>query len=461
MSVVYTMCVPHPPLIIPEIGKGREQEIHKTIESYQEVMKKAASYHPETVIVISPHSIMYSDYLHISPGKHATGNFGTFGASQVSFSEDYDQPFVLHLVDACEKAGIPAGTLGERDPHLDHGTMIPLYFLEKYTHDFQLVRIGISGLSYATHYALGQAIAQTADKLKRRVVVIASGDLSHKLKDDGPYGFAKEGPIFDQEVMQYLAAGDFLNLLSFDYDFCENAAECGLRSFQIMAGTLDGKKIEPHVYSHEGPFGVGYGVVDFTITGNDESRHFAKQLEKRHEEKMAVLKAKEDPYVKLARYTVEYYTKHHTLPDMPDNILDEMKTKRAGVFVSLHKDGQLRGCIGTFQPTCTCIAEEIRQNAISACSRDPRFDPVREEELKDLVYSVDVLGAVEPIEDISQLDPVRYGVIVSHGRKRGLLLPNLPGVSTVMEQIEIARSKAGMYDDEKADLARFEVVRHT
>lgn len=461
MSVLYTMCVPHPPLIIPDIGRGREKEIQKTIDSYEAVMKKAASYHPETVIIISPHSIMYSDYLHISPGTAATGNFGGFGAPQVSFRETYDQEFVLHLVDACEKAHLPAGTLGERDPHLDHGTMIPLYFLEKYTKDFKIVRIGISGLSYATHYDFGKLIAQTAERLHRKVVVIASGDLSHKLKSDGPYGYAKEGPEFDQQVMSYLGKGDFLHLLSFDYDFCENAAECGLRSFQIMAGTLDGYDVKPHVYSHEGVFGVGYGVVDFTLGDHNETRHFATQLQKYNEEKMAEVKAHEDAYVKLARYTIEHYVKEGVMPRLPEGLPDEMMNNRSGVFVSLHKDGQLRGCIGTFKPTRDYLALEIMHNAISACSRDPRFDPVTPDELASLVYSVDVLGDVERIEDINALDPKRYGVIVSHGQKRGLLLPNLPGVSTVMEQLEIARSKAGMYEDEPCDLARFEVVRHT
>jgi AmmeMemoRadiSam system protein A len=137
-----------------------------------------------------------------------------------------------------------------------------------------------------------------------------------------------------------------------------------------------------------------------------------------------------------------------------------MMEERAGVFVSLKKHGQLRGCIGTIAPTCPSIADEIIQNAISAGTKDPRFSPVRESELDDIVYSVDVLGEPEPVDDVSQLDVIRYGVIVSSGYKRGLLLPNLEGVDTVEQQVEIARQKAGIGRNEDYSLERFEVIRH-
>ena len=135
-------------------------------------------------------------------------------------------------------------------------------------------------------------------------------------------------------------------------------------------------------------------------------------------------------------------------------------SRRAGTFVTLKKFGQLRGCIGTISPTAANIAEEIIQNAISAAVRDPRFPPVTASELKDLVYSVDVLGDTENIESPDQLDVKKYGVIVSSGHKRGLLLPNLDGIDNVEEQISIAMQKAGIRKGEKTSLQRFEVVRH-
>ena len=137
-----------------------------------------------------------------------------------------------------------------------------------------------------------------------------------------------------------------------------------------------------------------------------------------------------------------------------------MKRDRAGVFVSIHKDGKLRGCIGTFLPTRTCIAEEIIQNAVSAATRDPRFDPVTADELEWLEINVDVLSAPERIRGPEELDVKKYGVIVSSGSRRGLLLPDLDGVDTVEEQVDIARKKGGIRENEPVTLERFEVVRH-
>jgi len=164
------------------------------------------------------------------------------------------------------------------------------------------------------------------------------------------------------------------------------------------------------------------------------------------------------PLVKLAKEAVETYVKKQEPPRSVE-LTPEMK-ERAGVFVSIKKLGQLRGCIGTFDPAQSNVAAEIRRNAISSSTRDTRFPPVTVDELPDLVYSVDVLTQPEPVADMQQLDPVRYGVIVESGQRRGLLLPDLPGVDTVERQIEICRQKAGILPGEQIELFRFEVRRY-
>ncbi len=169
---------------------------------------------------------------------------------------------------------------------------------------------------------------------------------------------------------------------------------------------------------------------------------------------------KSDAYVKLARASVESWVRNHKKLAMPDGLPDEMFNRRAGAFVSIHGHGALRGCIGTIMATKNSVAEEILQNAISACSNDPRFAPITPDELKSLEISVDVLGDLEPIASPAELDVKRYGVVVSCGMKRGLLLPNLDGVDTVEEQIRIARQKGGIGENEPYKLERFEVVRH-
>lgn len=167
-----------------------------------------------------------------------------------------------------------------------------------------------------------------------------------------------------------------------------------------------------------------------------------------------------DAYVQLARRTIEEHVRTGGLIGVPKGLPEEMYTDRAGVFVSIKEDGLLRGCIGTIQAVQPSIAEEIIQNAVSASSRDPRFSPVRAEELEKLTISVDVLGGMEKIGSPKELDVKRYGVVVTKGYRRGLLLPNLEGVDTVEDQIAIAKQKAGIGYDEEAQLERFEVVRH-
>jgi AmmeMemoRadiSam system protein B len=276
MPIIGAFILPHPPIILPEVGRGEERHLQKTTEAFHRVADRIRELAPETIVVTSPHSIMYSDYLHISPGVGASGDMRRFRAPGVAVRAEYDRDFVAALEDAARSAGVPAGTMGERDRSLDHGTVIPLLFInERYT-DYKLVRTGLSGLSMTEHYRFGMCIGEASDMLGRRTVLIASGDLSHKLKADGPYGYAEEGVRFDREITRAMASGDFMTFLSFAPDFADKAAECGLRSCVILAGALDGKAVEPALLSYEGPFGVGYGIASFIPAGDDPNGVFWK-----------------------------------------------------------------------------------------------------------------------------------------------------------------------------------------
>lgn len=495
MPVIAAFAVPHPPLIIPEVGHGRERGIQATIDAYAEVGRRIASLAPDVIVISSPHTVMYADYLHIAPGAGARGTFAQFGASHAGCVVDYDEQLVAEICRRADAADIPAGTLGERNRELDWGVLVPLHFIEAGYREHSgnegtgagatkrsgglprppcpIVRLGISGLSPIVHYRLGQIIRDAADGLGRRIVYVASGDLSHKLAEDGPYGFAPEGPVFDKLACDAFASGDFLKLLTCDASLSERAAECGLRSFYIMAGALDRTPVRAELLSHEGPFGVGYGIAAFTPTGDagsDESRAFGEQYVAHHARTLQTLRAQESPWVALARFSLERFILEgrRTDParDLPAALAErlprELFSTRAGAFVSLKKYEQLRGCIGTILPTQATLAEEICANAISAGCHDPRFDAVSSDELDELVYDVDVLSTPERIASPEKLDPARYGVIVStpDGR-RGLLLPDLDGVDTVEEQLRIAAQK-GRIDLTRDEIAleRFTVTRH-
>lgn len=166
------------------------------------------------------------------------------------------------------------------------------------------------------------------------------------------------------------------------------------------------------------------------------------------------------PYVEIAKKAIREYLKNKKLPNTPSDLSPDM-LKRAGVFVSLKKSGKLRGCIGTFAPACNNIYQEITRNAISAATEDPRFPPVKEEELDGLTYSVDVLSEPEMVHDISELDPAKYGVIVTKDFRRGLLLPDIEGVNSVEEQLRIAKIKAGIDPtDRDVVIYKFTVERY-
>ena len=459
MPISAACIVPHPPLIVPEVGKGQEKIVKKTIESYHAVARQIGDIQPETIILISPHSVMYADYIHISPGNGAQGSLKQFGAPAVC-KVSYDAPMADELCRICDAADFPAGTLGEKDASLDHGTLIPLYFVNQYYTDYRLVRCSISGLSRQEHYHFGMILGEAVEALGRNSVVIASGDLSHKLTADGPYGFAAEGPELDKTLISIMQSGNFGEFFELDSTLCERGAECGLASFIIMAGALNQKTVDTRFLSYEGPFGVGYAVCGYRVTGDDPSRDFLKRDIAKNNRCIQSLRDIEDAFVRLARNALESYIATGKLPPLPEDLPDELQKERAGVFVSIKKNGQLRGCIGTTEPTQPSIAGEIMHNAISSGTRDPRFPPVRKDELSSLVYSVDVISPAQPVSDKSMLDVLRYGVIVTSGRKRGLLLPNLEGVDTVDEQIHIACQKAGIGRNENYTLERFEVVRH-
>ncbi|NLB89169.1 MAG: AmmeMemoRadiSam system protein A [Syntrophomonadaceae bacterium] len=295
-----------------------------------------------------------------------------------------------------------------------------------------------------------------ADKLGKNVAIIASGDMSHRLKDDGPYNFHPDGPKFDLLIKEYLQVGDVEAVLNMPESLCENAGECGFRSIVIMLGSMDGYEIKSEIYAYEGPFGVGYLTAGFTLGDSKPSL-----LDKMMQEKIKEIKKRRDEEsapVKWARLVLENYVRDGVKPDLPAE-LEALKTKRGAVFVSLKKDGNLRGCIGTIEPVHANLAEEIANNAISAGLRDPRFLPVEETELKNLIYSVDILSSPEECTK-EDLDPSVYGVIVSKGSRRGLLLPALEGVDTVEKQLAIALEKARIAPHEDYKIQRFKVERY-
>ncbi|MFZ5352480.1 MAG: AmmeMemoRadiSam system protein A [Bacillota bacterium] len=462
--------LPHPPIMIREVGGKESDKVSMSIEAANEVALRIAELKPDAVIIITPHGPLFRDAVSIVTDPKIKGSLKNFGAPDVSFEYESDSELISAISDAAGSLDVSCVQIDEDikksfkvNTDLDHGASVPLYFIRKRYNAFKLVHITYSLLPFEDNYRFGMAIRNAVKESGKKVVVIASGDLSHKLTPDAPAGYSDKGEEFDKLFVQSIKNGDIMKLMSLEHGFLEEAGECGLRSAIMLFGVLDGAIVRGEILSYEGPFGVGYCIAqlqynDEPVKGEDSEllRKYMNSKQKSIEQK----RNNEDHYVRLARHTLEEYVRNGRLIKIPDGLPAEMLEAQAGVFVSIKKDGVLRGCIGTIAPTRRNIAEEIINNAISAGTKDPRFLPVCEDELEQLTYSVDVLMEPETVVDRNMLDVNKYGVIVRKGYRTGLLLPNLEGVDTVEYQLEIALSKAGIRKDEDYEIQRFEVVRH-
>jgi AmmeMemoRadiSam system protein A/AmmeMemoRadiSam system protein B len=456
--------MPHPPIIIPNIGKGEEKKIERTSLACDEIGREIGDIKPDTIIIITPHGTMFSDAIAISHEERISGDLSQFRCANIKMDIPIDREFNIKLGTACHLEGIPS-VLVDSDLlkkydcsyELDHGTMVPLYFINKYYKEYKVVHITYSMIGDINLYKFGMEIKKVSEELDRKVVVIASGDLSHKLKEEGPYSYSPYGEKFDKELLNNLEKGHVFEAFNMNKVMIEEAGQCGLNSIYILLGTMEGKEIKGELISYEGPFGVGYGVMKFKREERDKSN--LEALIKDKEEKYKNKINSSNPYVRLARENLNHYFSHGENIKNISHLQQELLNEKHGVFVSLKKFGALRGCIGTILPTTNSLGEEIIRNSIEAAFHDSRFSEVREDELEDIDISVDVLMDPKPCKK-EELDPKKYGVIVSKGNRRGLLLPDLEGVDTIEQQLMIACDKANIDMEEKYNIEKFEVVRY-
>ena len=287
MAIIGAIMVPHPPLLIPQVGRGGERQVINTSRACYIAASRLIARKPDTLVIITPHNVLYQDYLHISPGSGASGSLARFGAPEVRFDIAYDTELVRQIILLAKQHNFPAGIDGERDRSLDHGTTVPLYFIGKAADSpwpFRFLRLSQSGLSFMAHYQMGMLIKEAADLSGRRVGIIASGDLSHYLTPDGPYGFRPEGSVYDARIIDIMGRAAFGELLGMDAELCGQAGECGQRSLLILAGALDGLQVESCILSYEGVTGVGYGVGYFEPGTPDIGRGFIEKLKEGKDE---------------------------------------------------------------------------------------------------------------------------------------------------------------------------------
>lgn len=421
--------VAHPPILLTEVGGAQSQRVCATAEAIRELDGMLSKVEAALAVVVSPHSPSSLTSLPVRRVAHASGDLSRFRAPQVRVEAQVDLALATALVDDGNRAGFPL--IWAEESELDHGVVVPLHLLTRTMANKRCIFLGVSGWPLPRFVEFGGWLQRRLRD--RSAILIASGDLSHRLTADAPYGFRPEGPVFDRLVIDALRARSWEQIEALDPDLIEEAGECGLRPLAILLGAGRAAHLDSQVLSYEGPFGVGYPVVAFSASA---ARRIALDIQA------------------LGREAIETYLRSRRLIDPPEPIPAELQSPSA-VFVTLRKDGELRGCVGSVRPTEATAAHELVRYAVASAVRDPRFDPVRLDEVSGLTIKVQLLERPERVIDIAELDPHVYGVIVRRGDRQALLLPDIEGIDTPEQQVLAACQKAGIDHHAPLELERF------
>lgn len=452
MSIIKGYLVPHQVSLIKEVGGEDFTTLNKTTTQMLEIAEEIKNLAPDTIIILSPHSSTFSDYFQIGDGELGLGSFKSYGAPQVAFRAFYDKEFVKTLHYEAASRGFPAGVDGEQRS-LEHGIMVPLYYLNFVYSNYKIVRVGLSGLPLIDHYNLGVLLKDIASRLHKRVVVLASGDGVH-------INQGEENVItpYEKEIGNIINKGNFGQLLSYERKTLKKYRQCLHRPLTTLAGCFDRTDVQGEVRSFERPLNIGLFTASITPVRSDSSRAFGEYYLAKEKLRIADIKNEEDDFTKLARNAVETFLKTGKTLKAPD--LLSFKVPARGCFINIKEKGEIRGNIGTIYPKKETLGQEIIFNALGAAFSDPRFQPIEKEDLPYLEYEVYVLSPLEKVNSEKNLDPKVYGIAVRSNDRQAVLLPDLPGIETVSQQITAAKQKAGIKPLERAAIFRFTVERH-
>ncbi len=262
--IVFAGVTPHPPILLPEIGKENTKFVSQTVKSMQRLASELYAAKPDTVILISPHGPMLADAFALNMAPEFTVGFKEFGDLATEYKVKGDVGLIHHYKEILESQ---MQIVLVNKPALDHGAGVPLHFFFQAmpADSFSLVPMSFSLLDYATHFTFGRKLQEDIINDTKRIAIIASGDLSHRLTEDAPAGYSHWAKKFDETLLEKVQAKDHEALINMDTDFIEEAGECGLRSIIILMGMLNSMNYNPDVYSYEGPFGVGYAVINLKL----------------------------------------------------------------------------------------------------------------------------------------------------------------------------------------------------
>ncbi|MCF7674306.1 MAG: AmmeMemoRadiSam system protein A [Akkermansiaceae bacterium] len=441
-AVVIAALMPHAPVLVPGVGGKRLGEVASTVDAMRCVSRRVREARPDGLVLVSPHSPREPRTFGIWQGGRFRGSLARFGAGEreTGVSLAADTALRSAIESECRTAGIPTWRIPEQP--LDHGAVVPLWFLQEAGCDAPAVLLSLGHPEFHLLEPFGTVIARVGAALGRRLAFIASGDMSHRLQPGAPAGYNPDAGRIDQRIIDLLKAGDYRTVHQLDPVVLTAAAEDVTASTRLALAAIRDDPRGHEVLSYEAPFGVGYGVAILHEDPASGARSSADQGR---------------PLPAIARRSlVAYFSGSDETPPKPDN---DYLRQRLGVFVTLRQPpGQLRGCVGTLEAGENDLPSETWRVARNAALGNHRFLPVDEAELPNLTIEVSVIHPVEPVESPAHLDPARFGVVVrTRDGRRGVLLPGIPEVRTAAEQLAIARRKATIQPDEPVLIERFRI----
>lgn len=442
LPVQLAVLMPHAPILVAAVGGERMHDADATVSAMRKAAARVVYSSLDALVLVSPHSPRQPTAFGIWSGPRLRGSFEMFGAPETALHLPNDVKLAAEIAAQSRLAGVETWEITRRE--LDHGALVPLWHLSDAGWNGPTVVASLNYPQAGGLVEIGQAITAAAAKLGRRIAVVASGDMSHRLQPNAPAGYDPRAKQFDRAFIDTIKRGAYRDLLGLDPELQELAAEDAVDSTVIAAAAVGWQASGHEVLSYEGPFGVGYGVaILFDAGGEPMPRSCGLE---------------ELPQV--ARASVEAALTG-ALDQSPAPANEGQRQPRA-VFVTIRDgDGALRGCVGTLSPRYPNVVEETWRLAREAAFQDRRFPPVRAAELSGLRFEVSVLQPLENVATPEELDPRRYGVVVTvEDGRRGALLPDIPEIRTVPQQLAIARRKGGIESWEPVRLERFTVAKY-
>jgi AmmeMemoRadiSam system protein A len=441
--VTLAVLMPHAPILVPSVGKDRLPEVDSSVRAMREISREVVRTEPATIVLISPHTPRQPMAFPAWAQERVRGTFAPFGAPGEVVDLPVDAEFLQKLSAIAPRSG--ATVQGMHGDALDHGALVPLWFLHEAGWRGPVVILGLNWPGAGGLRALGQAIAATAKETGRKIAIVASGDMSHRLIPGAPAGYEPSAKQFDQTFVETLRRRAYRDVDRIDPGLQNRAAEDVVDSTVVALSAVDWASDGGRVLSYEGPFGVGYTVA-ILYSADADCSHMPSD-------------AADLP--RIARRSVD--SAFHQGVAVPPAPVSDYLRQKAGVFVTIRtRGGALRGCVGTLHPPASPnIVEETWRNAQLAAFRDARFRPVDAMELHNLRFGISVLHSFEEVSSPSELDPARFGVIVkaADGRQ-ATLLPGIAGIDTRERQMAAVCEKAGIDPAGSLFIVRYQVDKY-